>query len=115
MYALWVVVERRHVLVQRGFGCQCTVLCMPLTPGFTSNTSCLCHMVLKQQGVSAFPETGSSYWKACVAQEEFRFFMEDAGSKLLVLPSQGNAAAEGAAAELGTPTATFDVSWSSGG
>ena len=44
------------------------------------------------------------------AQEEFRFFMEDAGSKLLVLPFKGNAAAEGAAAELGTPTASLSVS-----
>jgi hypothetical protein len=35
--------------------------------------------------------------------------MEDAGSKLLVLPTRGNAAAEGAAAELGTPTATLAV------
>jgi len=48
------------------------------------------------------------------AQDEFRFFMDDAGSKLLVLPTQGNAAAEGAAAELGTPTATFSVTPSRG-
>ncbi len=48
------------------------------------------------------------------AQDEFRFFMDDAGSKLLVLPTRGNAAAEGAAAELGTPTATFSVTTSEG-
>ena len=40
--------------------------------------------------------------------------MEDAGSKLLVLPARGNGAAEGAAAELGTPTATLTISGSGG-
>ena len=40
--------------------------------------------------------------------------MDDAGSKLLVLPTKGNAAAEAAAAELGTPTATLSVSQSRG-
>ena len=40
--------------------------------------------------------------------------MEDAGSKLLVLPTRGNAAAEAAAAELGTPTASLSVASSEG-
>ena len=40
--------------------------------------------------------------------------MDDAGSKLLVLPARGNAAAEAAAAELGTPTATLSVARSGG-
>ena len=56
----------------------------------------------------------SKHFLPRLAQDEFRFFMDDAGSKLLVLPTRGNAAAEGAAAELGTPTATFSVA-SSGG
>lgn len=46
--------------------------------------------------------------------DEFSFFMEDAASKLLVLPSQGNAAAERAAAALHVPVATCVVSWSKG-
>ena len=47
-------------------------------------------------------------------QDEFRFFMEDAASKLLVLPTQGNAAAQRAAAALRVPIATCAVSWSKG-
>lgn len=46
--------------------------------------------------------------------DEFSFFMEDAASKLLVLPSQGNAAAQQAATALRVPVATCVVSWSKG-
>ena len=47
--------------------------------------------------------------------DEFKFFMEDAASKLLVLPTQGNAAAQKAAAVLSVPIATCALSWSKGG
>lgn len=46
--------------------------------------------------------------------DEFRFFMEDASSKLLVLPTKGNKAAEEAAAGLRVPVATCKVSWDEG-
>lgn len=47
--------------------------------------------------------------------DEFKFFMEDAASKLLVVPSQGNTSAEAAAKALGIPVATIVTSWSKGG
>jgi hypothetical protein len=52
---------------------------------------------------------------ARLSQDEFRFYMEDAASKLLVVPVEGNAAAEKAAAELGIPVISIAVSWSKGG
>lgn len=39
--------------------------------------------------------------------EEFKFYLEDAQSKLLVLPTSGNTKAEAAAKDRGVPTATF--------
>ncbi|KAI8470710.1 MAG: hypothetical protein J3K34DRAFT_377006 [Monoraphidium minutum] len=39
-------------------------------------------------------------------QDEFTWYMEDAKSRLLILPPSGNAAAEAAAAALGVPVAT---------
>lgn len=43
-------------------------------------------------------------------QDEFRFYLEDAQSKLLIVPAGGNATAEAAAQELGVPQATFAFS-----
>jgi hypothetical protein len=41
--------------------------------------------------------------------------MQDAASKLLLVPVRGNKAAESAAASLNIPTATIAVSWTDGG
>jgi hypothetical protein len=42
-------------------------------------------------------------------QDEFKFYLEDASSKLLIVPSGGNSNAEAAAADLGVPVATFSI------
>lgn len=47
-------------------------------------------------------------------QDEFKFFMDDAKSRLLLVPSEGNSTAEKAAADLHVPIATFAIT-SSGG
>lgn len=49
----------------------------------------------------------------CV-QDEFTFFMEDAASKLLVVPASGNTAAEEAAFKLNVPVWSIALSWTSG-
>ena len=43
-------------------------------------------------------------------EDEFKFYMEDAGSKLLIVPKRGNKHAEAAAAGLNVPIATFSIS-----
>lgn len=47
-------------------------------------------------------------------QDEFKFFLEDAGSKLLVLPPRGLKEAQTSADGLRLPSATLAVSWSLG-
>ena len=47
-------------------------------------------------------------------QDEFKFFMEDAKSKLLLVPSEGNSTAEKAASDLQVPIATLKITSSSG-
>ena len=47
-------------------------------------------------------------------QDEFKFFMEDAKSKLLLVPSEGNSTAEKAASDLQVPIATLKITASSG-
>lgn len=42
-------------------------------------------------------------------QDEFKFYLEDASSKLLVVPVGGHRAAEAAAADLGVPVASFSI------
>lgn len=42
-------------------------------------------------------------------QDEFKFYLEDASSKLLVVPAGGNANAEAAAADQGVPVASFSI------
>ena len=42
-------------------------------------------------------------------QDEFAFFIEDASSKMLLVPSGGNAPAEQAAAKLNVPIATLHI------
>lgn len=42
-------------------------------------------------------------------QDEFKFYLEDASSKLLVVPRGGNASAEAAAQQLGVPVASFVI------
>ena len=49
-----------------------------------------------------------------MAQDEVKFYMGDAASKLLLVPARGNREAEKAAAELNVPAATLSVSWSEG-
>lgn len=49
-----------------------------------------------------------------VSQDEFKFFMEDAKSKLLLVPSEGNSTAEKAASDLHVPIAALKIT-SSGG
>ena len=49
-----------------------------------------------------------------VAQDEVKFYMGDAASKLLLVPARGNRKAEKAAADLSVPAATISVSWSEG-
>ena len=46
---------------------------------------------------------------SCAFQDEFKFYLEDASSKLLVVPAGGNTNAEAAAAQLGVPVATFAI------
>ncbi len=48
------------------------------------------------------------------AQDEVKFYMGDAASKLLLVPARGNREAEKAAAELNVPSATISVSRSEG-
>ena len=43
-------------------------------------------------------------------EDEFRFYMEDAASKLLIVPKRGNKHAEAAASGLKVPIATFSIS-----
>ena len=43
-------------------------------------------------------------------EDEFRFYMEDAASKLLIVPKRGNKHAEAAASGLKVPIATFAIS-----
>ena len=47
-------------------------------------------------------------------QGEFEFFIEDAASKLLLVPASGNKLAEQAASKLNVPIATLRISGSSG-
>ena len=47
-------------------------------------------------------------------QDEFKFFMDDAKSRLLLVPCEGNSTAEEAAADLHVPIATLAIT-SSGG
>ena len=47
-------------------------------------------------------------------QDEFKFFMEDAKSKLLLVPSEGNSTAEKAASDLQVSIATLKITSSSG-
>ena len=47
-------------------------------------------------------------------QDEFKFFMEDAKCKLLLVPSEGNSTAEKAASDLQVPIATLKITSSSG-
>lgn len=47
-------------------------------------------------------------------QDEFKFFMEDAKSKLLLVPSEGNSTAEKAATDLQLPIATLKITPSGG-
>ena len=47
-------------------------------------------------------------------QDEFKFFMDDAKSKLLLVPTEGNSTAERAATDLHIPIATLALT-SSGG
>ena len=42
-------------------------------------------------------------------QDEFKFYLEDASSKLLIVPVGGNRNAEAAAADVGVPVATFSM------
>ena len=49
-----------------------------------------------------------------MAQDEVKFYMGDAASKLLLVPARGNREAEKAAADLNVPAATISVSWSEG-
>ena len=48
------------------------------------------------------------------AQDEVKFYVGDAASKLLLVPARGNREAEKAAAELNVPIATVSVSWTEG-
>ena len=48
------------------------------------------------------------------AQDEVKFYVGDAASKLLLVPVRGNAEAEKAASELGVPVGVVSVSWSDG-
>jgi hypothetical protein len=50
----------------------------------------------------------------CHMQDEFRFYMQDAASKLLLLPVKGNAQAEKAASGLNIPTASMSLSMTAG-
>lgn len=47
-------------------------------------------------------------------QDEFKFYMEDAKSKLLLVPTSGNQNAEQAAKELGVPVAVLAFKQSGG-
>lgn len=51
---------------------------------------------------------------ASLPQDEFKFYMQDAASKLLLVPVRGNKAAESAASSLNIPIATVAVSWTDG-
>lgn len=46
--------------------------------------------------------------------DEFEFYMDDAKSKLLIVPPEGNAAAQRAAAKLRVPVLTLRITWSKG-
>ena len=52
--------------------------------------------------------------KVWVLQDEFKFYLEDAKSKLLLVPKKGNAKAEAAAHSLQVDIAAYSLSWSSG-
>ncbi len=47
-------------------------------------------------------------------QGEFQFFIEDAASKLLLVPASGNKLAEQAASKLSVPIAALHISEASG-
>ena len=47
--------------------------------------------------------------------DEFSFYLEDTVSKLLLLPAEGNAAAESAAAKHKVPVAKLSVGFAAGG
>ena len=47
--------------------------------------------------------------KLSVAQEEFHFYLEDARSRLLLVPAKGNAKAEQAASQLRVPVASLGL------
>ena len=52
--------------------------------------------------------------KSGLAQEEFHFYLEDAKSRLLLVPASGNAKAEEAAKRLKVPVATLALPVSKG-
>ena len=58
---------------------------------------------------STFTVTGDAF-----LQDEFKFFMDDAKSKLLLVPTEGNQVAEKAATDLNVPVASFALSRSGG-
>ncbi|EIE20280.1 acetyl-CoA synthetase-like protein [Coccomyxa subellipsoidea C-169] len=47
--------------------------------------------------------------------DEFKFYMQDAASKLLLVPVRGNKEAESAASSCNIPVASVSVSWTDGG
>ncbi len=47
-------------------------------------------------------------------QDEFKFYMQDAASKLLLVPVRGNKEAESAASSCNIPVASVSVSWTDG-
>ena len=50
----------------------------------------------------------------CCAQGEFKFYMQDAASKLLIVPARGNKASESAASSLTIPIAAISLGWTDG-
>lgn len=77
------------------------------------------HNKLQVEFVVAF--LGATYAR-CVAAplnsaykaDEFEFYMDDAKSKVLIVPPEGNAAAQQAAAKLRVPVLTLRITWSKG-
>ena len=61
--------------------------------------------------MGGIPGTTAKVW---VLQDEFKFYLEDAKSKLLLVPKKGNAKAEAAARSLQVDIAAYSLSWSSG-
>jgi acyl-CoA synthetase (AMP-forming)/AMP-acid ligase II len=95
-----------------GFGNDQHFITFPDEP---KHASCMCQaeFVVAFLGV-ALARAVAAPLNPAYTEDENKFYMEDAASKLLLVPARGNEHAEAAASSLNIPIATVSLSWAYG-